>query len=77
MAVGARTCQAKRSRKKSARKAAILAAKLSEAMNKVGDPKALRAVLGFEIDRNDGLWILDRGHIAGKPSEPGAEKLVL
>ncbi|HTD16992.1 MAG TPA: L-dopachrome tautomerase-related protein [Chthoniobacterales bacterium] len=49
----------------------------SIAMNKVGDPKALQAVLGFEIDRNDVMWILDQGHIAGKPSEPGAEKLVL
>jgi sugar lactone lactonase YvrE len=49
----------------------------SLAMNKVGDPKALQAVLGFEIDRNDVMWILDQGHIAGKPSQPGAEKLVL
>jgi hypothetical protein len=49
----------------------------SEAMNKVGDPKAFQSVLGFEIDRNDVFWILDQGHIAGKPSEPGAEKLVL
>ena len=49
----------------------------SLALNKVGDPKALQAVLGFEIDRNDVMWILDQGHIAGKPSEAGAEKLVL
>lgn len=49
----------------------------SLAMNKVGDRKALQSVLGFEIDRNDVMWILDQGHIAGKPSEPGAEKLVL
>ncbi|RKP51976.1 hypothetical protein D7S86_18120 [Pararobbsia silviterrae] len=46
-------------------------------MNKVGDRKALQAVLGFEIDRNDVMWILDQGHIAGQPSAPGAEKLVL
>lgn len=46
-------------------------------MNKVGDRRALQAVLGFEIDRNDVMWILDQGHIAGKPSEPGAEKLIL
>ncbi len=46
-------------------------------MNKVGDGKALQAVLGFEIDRNDVLWILDQGHVAGQPSIPGAEKIVL
>lgn len=49
----------------------------SLAMNKVGDPQALQSVLGFEIDRNDVMWILDQGHIAGQPSAPGAEKLVL
>lgn len=49
----------------------------SAAMNKVGDGKAFQAVLGFEIDRNDVLWILDQGHVAGQPSIPGAEKIVL
>jgi sugar lactone lactonase YvrE len=49
----------------------------SAEMNKVGDGHALQAVLGFEIDRNDVLWILDQGHVAGAPSIPGAEKLVL
>ena len=49
----------------------------SEAMNDVGNPKGLKAVLGFEIDRNDVMWILDQGHIAGAPSGPGDEKLVL
>jgi sugar lactone lactonase YvrE len=49
----------------------------SPAMNKAGDPKALQAVLGFEIDRNDVMWLLDQGHIAGQPSQPGAEKLIL
>ena len=49
----------------------------SLAMNRVGDPGALQAVLGFEIDRNDVMWILDQGHIAGAPSQPGAEKLIL
>ena len=49
----------------------------SRAMNEAGNPAALQAVLGFEIDRNDVMWILDQGHIAGQPSEPGAEKLVL
>jgi len=49
----------------------------SAELNKVGDGHALQAVLGFEIDRNDVLWILDQGHVAGQPSIPGAEKLVL
>ncbi|WP_428268194.1 L-dopachrome tautomerase-related protein [Haliangium sp.] len=48
----------------------------SRAMNKAGDRRALQAVLGFEIDRDDVMWILDQGHIAGAPSKPGAEKLV-
>lgn len=33
-------------------------------------------MLGFEIDRNDVMWILDQGHIAGGPSGPGDEKLI-
>ena len=33
-------------------------------------------MLGFEIDRNDVMWILDQGHIAGAPSGPGDEKLI-
>ena len=49
----------------------------SEAMNDVRNPAGLKAVLGFEIDRNDVMWILDQGHIAGAPSGPGDEKLVL
>lgn len=49
----------------------------SAEMNKVGDGKAFQAVLGFEVDRNDVLWILDQGHVAGQPSIPGAEKIVL
>lgn len=49
----------------------------SEALNDVRNPAGLKAVLGFEIDRNDVMWILDQGHIAGAPSGPGDEKLVL
>ena len=49
----------------------------SAAMNEAGNTEALQAVLGFEIDRNDVMWILDQGHIAGEPSQPGAEKLIL
>ena len=49
----------------------------NEAMNDVDNPDGLKAVLGFEIDRNDVMWILDQGHIAGAPSGPGDEKLIL
>lgn len=45
-------------------------------MNDVANPKGLKAVLGFEIDRNDVMWILDQGHVAGAPSGPGDEKLI-
>ena len=48
----------------------------SRALNDVNNPRGLKAVLGFEIDRNDVMWILDQGHIAGQPSGPGDEKLV-
>ncbi|WP_114011776.1 L-dopachrome tautomerase-related protein, partial [Cohaesibacter intestini] len=36
-----------------------------------------KAVLGFEIDRNDVMWILDQGHVAGGENKPGDAKLVL
>lgn len=48
----------------------------SRAFNDIGNPKGLKAVLGFEIDRNDVMWILDQGHVAGAPSGPGDEKLI-
>lgn len=48
----------------------------SKALNDVANPKGLKAVLGFEIDRNDVMWILDQGHVAGAPSGPGDEKLI-
>jgi hypothetical protein len=31
----------------------------SAELNAVDDPQGLKAVLGFEIDRNDVMWILD------------------
>ena len=34
----------------------------SQALNDVGNPDGLKAVLGFEIDENDVMWILDQGH---------------
>lgn len=48
----------------------------SKAMNDINNPRGLKAVLGFEIDRNDVMWILDQGHVAGAPSGPGDEKLI-
>lgn len=49
----------------------------SEVMNDIADAAGLKAVLGFEIDRNDVMWILDQGHVAGPPFQPGDAKLVL
>lgn len=49
----------------------------SDEMNSVDTPDGLKSVLGFEIDRDDVMWILDQGHVAGSPSGPGDEKLVL
>lgn len=48
----------------------------SKEMNDIANPRGLKAVLGFEIDRNDVMWILDQGHVAGAPSKQGDEKLV-
>ncbi|KAA8597646.1 L-dopachrome tautomerase-related protein [Vibrio cyclitrophicus] len=49
----------------------------SEKMNDINNPNGLKAVLGFEIDRNNVMWILDQGHVAGQPTKLGDEKLVL
>jgi len=49
----------------------------SEDLNDVANPEGLKAVLGFEIDENDIMWLLDQGHIAGAESGPKDEKLVL
>ncbi|MBN9671537.1 SMP-30/gluconolactonase/LRE family protein [Labrenzia aggregata] len=54
----------------------VLEAFPSEEMNAVSNANGLKAVLGFEIDRNDVMWILDQGHVAGKMNE-GDAKLVL
>jgi sugar lactone lactonase YvrE len=48
----------------------------SKALNDIANPQGLKAVLGFEIDRNDVMWILDQGHISGAPSGAGDEKLI-
>ncbi len=49
----------------------------SEEMNAMSNAAGLKAVLGFEIDRNDVMWILDQGHVAGGENAPGDAKLVL
>ena len=49
----------------------------SEEMNDPNNPKGFKAVLGFEIDRNDVAWVLDQGKMAGAPTAPGDEKIVL
>lgn len=45
-------------------------------MNRIDNPNGLKAVLGFEIDRNDVMWILDQGHVAGAENAPGDAKLI-
>jgi sugar lactone lactonase YvrE len=45
-------------------------------MNEEGNPDALQSVLGFEIDENDVLWILDQGHVNSEPSVDGSQKIV-
>lgn len=54
----------------------LLSAYPSWEMNKIGDPKALQSVLGWEIDENNRAWFLDQGHIEGAPCIDGAQKLV-
>jgi len=54
-----------------------LAAFPSAELNAVSNEAGLKAVLGFEVDENDVMWLLDQGHIAGAPSGPKDEKLVL
>ena len=55
----------------------VLQAYPSEEMNDPANPKGLKAVLGFTVDRNDVMWILDQGKIAGAPTKQGDEKIVL
>ena len=45
-------------------------------LNQIGNPEALQSGLGFEIDENDVLWILDQGHIEGAPCIDGAQKIM-
>ncbi|WP_245252323.1 major royal jelly family protein [Paenibacillus sediminis] len=45
--------------------------------NKAGDVKVLQSVLGYEIDENNRMWLLDQGKIAYNPSPDGSQKLVI
>ncbi|WP_416798125.1 L-dopachrome tautomerase-related protein [Ciceribacter azotifigens] len=49
----------------------------SASLNDISNPDGLKAVLGFEIDEKNVMWLLDQGHVAGQPSGPKDEKLVL
>lgn len=48
----------------------------SKAMNDVNNPAGLKAVLGFAIDRNNIMWMLDQGHVAGLTASSRDEKLI-
>lgn len=54
----------------------LLSAYPSWEMNKIGNPRALQSVLGWEIDEKNRAWFLDQGHIEGAPCIDGAQKLV-
>ncbi|HUJ61167.1 MAG TPA: L-dopachrome tautomerase-related protein [Kofleriaceae bacterium] len=46
--------------------------------NDLGDPRALRSVLGVDVDSRNRMWILDMGWVAGiDPTPDGAQKLVV
>ncbi|MEO8523154.1 MAG: L-dopachrome tautomerase-related protein [Caldimonas sp.] len=48
----------------------------SKAMNDVTNPAGLKAVLGFAIDRNNIMWMLDQGHVDGVATSSSDEKLI-
>ncbi|WAH39141.1 L-dopachrome tautomerase-related protein [Alicyclobacillus dauci] len=45
--------------------------------NKPGDVKVLQSVLGYEIDEQNKMWLLDQGKIAYASSPEGSQKLVV
>jgi sugar lactone lactonase YvrE len=45
-------------------------------MNKIGNPKSLQSVLGWEIDELGRAWFLDQGHVEDKPCTEGMQKIV-
>jgi len=46
-------------------------------MNEEGNATALQSVLGFEIDADDRIWILDQGRVNNQEALPGSVKLVV
>jgi sugar lactone lactonase YvrE len=48
----------------------------SKAMNDINNPAGLKAVLGFAIDRNNVMWMLDQGHVEGVATTSRDEKLI-
>ena len=44
--------------------------------NKIGDIDALQSVLGFEIDKDDNVWVLDQGKVDNQAAVNGTMKLV-
>ena len=45
--------------------------------NEVGQSTALQSVLGFEIDAEDRIWVLDQGKVNGQAAIPGSQKLIV
>ncbi|MGN0193696.1 MAG: L-dopachrome tautomerase-related protein [Pseudoramibacter sp.] len=45
--------------------------------NKEGNPYVIQSVLGYEIDENDVLWILDQGRLVDQPSADGSQKIII
>lgn len=44
--------------------------------NEEGNPDRIQSVLGYEIDENDVLWILDQGRICDQDSVDGSQKII-
>jgi sugar lactone lactonase YvrE len=44
--------------------------------NSLSTKDGLRSVLGFEIDKDDNIWVLDQGRVANSPAEDTSTKLV-
>lgn len=44
--------------------------------NQIGNVNALQSVLGFEIDLDDNVWVLDQGRINNQPAAIGSMKVV-
>lgn len=49
----------------------------SRVWNEAHNPRALQSILGFEIDENDVMWILDQGHICDDDCVDGDQKIVI